>query len=279
MELSSLPTPWHSHGHPAPIRGSLGGARILTPVRNRKELSEHGRVATAVARQCDGDLFFLTPHDDGIRQVDPTAAPHEVESTLFDAETRSTADGRLLARQAGRMVGENDIDTLVLGASHDGSTVRRSPVERLATRAPCDAVVHNGRKLPETVSSVLLAFAGGPHSGVATDVAGSVAAAFDAWVDVLHVVETSATPERHARADELLDAATERLSHHDDVDRWKLEADDTTETLIEQSQYYDLLVLGVPTKNRLQRLIFGSTVRAVRNDGHCAVLMARDGTV
>lgn len=277
MDLSSLPMPWRGHGHPSLIRGSLSGTRVLAPVRDGREFRGHGRVAKAVADRRDGELFFVSPAIDGDAvSVDSADDLDAIENDVFTTERSMTLDAREFARRTESLVNTHDIDTLVLGASH-AEWVRRSPVERLAGRVSCDVVIHNGRPMPDTVSSVLLAFAGGPHSGVATDVAGDVAAAFDAWVDVLHVVEPSAGPDDLARADASLDAALARLAHHDDSDRWRLEAEDTTEALIEQSQYYDLLVLGMPTKSRLRQLIFGSTVRAVRNDGHSAVLVVQNG--
>ncbi len=157
-------------------------------------------------------------------------------------------------------------DTVVLPRAWDDSRLSpltRTPLETLLAGTDCSVAVPAG-PLPETVSSVLVPVAGGPHSAAATDVAGAIARAHGAWVDLLHVVPDD-DPDGHEHAEECLSAASARLADLDAVDTWTLEAPDVPEAIIEQSQYYGVTVVGAPRRRRLRQFLFGSTAGTVRD--------------
>lgn len=194
-----------------------------------------------------------------------------------------------------RTVEANDIDTLVVPSDSDTGWLRPRLADRIALRARCDVITVNGRRGFEHVPSILLAVAGGPHTGLATDLAGLIAADCDAWIDVLHVVEEDAEDAEDAgdaekegkegveecaehgrtRAEAYVEAAYRRIGRPDKTTTWVLEARDVASTIIEQSAYYGLTVVGAPTKGRLRRFISGSTNRSIRNNARSVVLSAR----
>jgi len=161
---------------------------------------------------------------------------------------------------------------------------------------------------PDRVSSVLVAVGPGPHSGATVDVAREIADATDAWLELFHVVPsdaaladepagaagttgsdgsdtgTAAAPGRGDDADgyaaageRLLDAARDRLGGFDRVDRWLVEDRSAAGAIVEQSPYYDLVVVGAPTTGTVGRFVFGSTTDTVVDDAEVPVVVVEAG--
>lgn len=129
---------------------------------------------------------------------------------------------------------------------------------------------------PGHVCSVLVAVADGPHSGATVDVAKRIAETADAWIELFHVIPSDDPPERtetavsedrtmdaRATGERLLATAGARLGEFDRVDRWLVENDAVADAIVDQSPYYDLVVVGAPTAGTVGRLVFGSTTDAV----------------
>lgn len=134
-----------------------------------------------------------------------------------------------------------------------------------------DVTVVNGEQL-HNVSSILVPIAGGPHSGLAIDAAQALAEAHDAWIELLHVVEPNTGDERAEESDDILSAGRNRLGEFDRVDTWLLEADDVGDAIVEQTDYYDVTILGAPQCSRLREFLFGSTTSTVEQDAGNTVL-------
>lgn len=153
------------------------------------------------------------------------------------------------------------------------------------------------------LSSVLVAVSGGPHSGATVDFAKALADEADAWVELFHVAPAgdaggatdaagtqrsddpgtdggrmgdhdgsgaddasgaSSAPEaRRPNGDRLLDAATDRLGGFERFDRWLVEGDTPADEIVEQSPYYDAVIVGASTTGTVGRFVFGCTTDAV----------------
>jgi nucleotide-binding universal stress UspA family protein len=148
----------------------------------------------------------------------------------------------------------------------------RSVATRVGGGVDCDVISVGGKHLSPDVSSILVPVAGGPHSGLAVDVARKLAEKHGAWVELLHIVPDSGDERAHADANRYITAASERLGEFATVDEWILEADDAADAIVEQSQYYDVTVLGAPQKNRLREFVFGSTTADVRSSAYSTVV-------
>jgi nucleotide-binding universal stress UspA family protein len=148
----------------------------------------------------------------------------------------------------------------------------RSVSTRVGGRVDCDVISVGGNRLSPDVSSILVPVAGGPHSGLAVDMARYLAEKHGAWLELLHVVPSSGDERAHADANRYVTAASERLGEFPTVDKWILEADDAADAIIDQSQYYDVTVLGAPQKNRLREFVFGSTTEDVRSSAYSTVV-------
>ncbi|EMA66928.1 UspA domain protein [Halorubrum aidingense JCM 13560] len=165
---------------------------------------------------------------------------------------------------------------------------------------------------PNRISSILVAVGPGPHSGATVDLARRLADATDAWLELFHVVpsdagveaaELDATDGRDgsdsggaggnhgnhgnhdaaadpvAAGEALLAAADDRLGDFERADRWLVEARSAADAIVEQSPYYDLVVVGAPTTGTVGRFVFGSTTDTVVDDAEVPVVVVEaDGT-
>ncbi|WP_164974753.1 universal stress protein [Halegenticoccus tardaugens] len=286
VALQSLP----SDGPTAPA-----GEAILVPILEADETSESRVLASALAAERGAEILFLRPvYSPGSMPVEfdgETRAEHHLVAkhvwrTTKDLAGATDVSGEVLVgrdpvRTVSEVVDGRDGATVVLQESPSGdfwNGVRQSVVERIATHVDADVVVANGRGTLDTVSSILVPVAGGPHSGFAVDAATALARRTGAWVDLVHVVDPDASDEERHRGEERLAAARERTDGFERVDPWLLEAEDVAGAIIEQADYYDVTVLGAPTKSRLRQFVFGSTTDAVRRDADAPVVIARRRT-
>lgn len=237
------------------------------------------RVAASVAAARGADLVVLragpAPPDAGGRAEEAVAGAVAVpwnsgsspDLDVVDAgrDERPPVDAAVAAAD------RHDAD-LVVAPGGPATGLDGGAAERLYAAAPCDVAVVGGRTPAERVASVLVPVAGGPHSRLAVDVAGSLAAATGAWVDVLHVVDPDATAERRAEAESSLAAAVDRLDADVRADTWLLAAPDPTAAIVEQSAYYDVTVVGAPRTGRLRRAVYGSASGTVRREARNATV-------
>lgn len=276
--------------------GSLGvsdhGDKILVPVAAGASVEQSSYLATALASDGAGEIVFLEvtlggreaplPDADGSADLERKAARRAFDATTAsrgDVSVTSLAEtGRSLSDVVPRVVEEHRISTVVLQDSPGspiGGEFSVNDVEKLGRRTDADVVVANGRGRLDEASSILVPIARGPHSGVAVDVAKTLAVRNDVWMDLLHVVPADPTRSRRNEASDLLEAAASRVEGFERVDSWTLEADDVATAIVEQESYYDTIVLGAPTKSRLQRFVGGFTSETVRNTVETSLVVTR----
>ena len=148
----------------------------------------------------------------------------------------------------------------------------------------------------DRIAAILVAVGSGPHSGATIDLARRLADATDAWLELFHVVPSDAALADSASAANesdgpgdaddyaeagaaLLSAARDRLGDFDRVDRWLVEDRTAAGAIVEQSPYYDLVVVGAPTTGTVGRFVFGSTTDTVVDDAEVPVVVVEgDGS-
>ena len=204
--------------------------------------------------------------------------------------------------------------TVPPGSSQRRRLLAGSAVETVAARAGCDVFVEKpatGAEPPvNPPERILLAVAGGPHSGIATDTARSLALPGDARVDVVHFVtdepdlgtgpgtkvgsefepepmpEFEVEPEsdsgtgpeiERGRASDVLRAA-ERALGDARVESTVRRTDRVAEALVERSGDYDVTVLGAPIRGLLRQLVFGTVPDAVTRRSETRIVMAKRNT-
>lgn len=273
------------------LSGDLDGSQLLVPLLTADVpvVTDQLRIAGALARATEATLYVVDPvagsdqsptvYEDGFTDGD------EAELLEWATETASsrTARGhgpfrftRKLVNGVLETIRTHDVDTLVVPSGSSTGLLRHGVTERLALRADCDVVTVNGKSGYEPVPSILLPVAGGPHSGMACDVARSLAEECDAWIDVLHVVDEDASEREREAAEEVVEGATRRINHPDATSTWVMSAEDAAAAIIEQSAYYGLTVVGAPTNGRLRRFLAGSTNQTIRDSAESVVLSVRN---
>jgi nucleotide-binding universal stress UspA family protein len=181
-------------------------------------------------------------------------------------------------------------------ASAEAPTVGDPVVEPAVREAAASTVTASHARLegldraerPDRMSSILVAVGAGAHTGATVDVAREIADATGAWLELFHVVPSDealvdgdatavdgdADPDEYAAAgDRLLSAARDRLGDFDRVDRWLVEDRTAAGAIVEQSPYYDLVVVGAPTTGPVGRFVFGSTTDTVIDDAEVPVVV------
>lgn len=277
-----------SNGRGSPVAGRFEGEHVLVPrlTADVPAVTDQLKVAAALARPSGATLSVLNP------TATPARAPETFRPTVEDADDEtllSWAMDQTAGPPAGGFAYTRDViggvlstvrsravDTLVLPGAPGEHRLREGLTKRIAAHADCDVVTVNGKTGYDRVASVLLPVAGGPHSGLAADIARSIADDSGAWVDVLHVLPENPTGQARTEARDLVDAVAARIDRPETTSTWLLEAEDVVEVITEQSRCYGLTILGAPTKGRLRRFVGGSTNRSVRAKARSAVLSTRN---
>ena len=221
----------------------------------------------------------------------PTESDRLVEAALewvdaFGSEALSVSmrlrRGRSIAHMIDREIEKRRIQTVVLEQT-DGTTGTESlfgdSIDSIFESVECDVVLATGAEHLEQLSTILVPIAGGPHSGLAVDIAKAIAVENDAWIELFHVIEPEADNDSRRDGERYIEAGLDRLGDFDRVDTWLFEAPDVAEAIIEQTQYYDITVLGAPQTGRLRRFVFGSKSESVRERAESTVITARSADV
>lgn len=164
------------------------------------------------------------------------------------------------------------------GESRRSSVVLGTTVDRLVRRAPCDLYVERIGRTADGVDQLLLPVAGGPHVRPAATAAVAIAAANDAGVTVVSVVEPG--EEREAASGWIADGV-EALAAGDGpdvaVDTGVREAERVDDALVDLAETHDVLVFGATRRSRLHERLVGSVPRRVADRTDRTVILARAG--
>ncbi|MFD1646834.1 universal stress protein [Haloarchaeobius litoreus] len=263
------------------IGGSKGAskARTLYPIFQRESDTVLG-IAGAIAASLDTQLLI------GEVETGTDTASYEttrdVAETVLRAREHVAIDADVLGHS---LTGPTPIEAIDTAATmfHVNIIVLGNDTSEqleglIAKRTGCDTVVVNGRFQRESVASILVPIAGGPHSGAAVNVASAVAAANDARLELVHILETTDSGAGREEAAELLETGAARVPESIDVDTRIIDEDDVTSEIIDESDHHDLTVIGAPRKGTLRRLIFGSKAAEIREQARNTVVMARKGS-
>ena len=269
----------------------LAGDRILLPLTEQDEQRIRSQIAVTVplARKLEASILVINP------VTLPEQLPYEMSTSegtprqLLDW-TLNTIDEspvppegivrfcRQVAEGVMQAISEHDIDLVVLPANSGVEGVLNGDITRQIERgADCDVVVIDRFPQQASRTKTLLPIAGGPHSGLAVDVAASLVSESNVWVEILHVIGSDPSTEQQERAEQFVTTARDRFGTSGNVDTWVLEADEPMDAIIEQSQHYDLTIIGAPTTSRLRQFVSGSKSRTIASDAQSGVLVVRKG--
>lgn len=275
MSINSEGQPWPQTLTHEDLEWPSSEQRVLVPFHEAVNRAETGALGGSVAFGSDGELYLLHAVDSAdVASSESVREQSELQLDVrdeFDVPVTDVVE-EFSPDVLDSFVDAYSITTAVIDEDQDVFTSR----DGSARTKRCHTLVGTGMDAFESPSSILVPVASGPHSGLATKIAQSIARAYDCWIELFHVVPEDASQETETDARDLLAAYEHRLDDDVEVDRHVYEATDPADAIVEHSEYHSVTILGAPRKGKLRRFVFGSTVDDVkRNVGRGPVLTAR----
>lgn len=273
-----------------------GGYTLAVAVANPAHVEQLMRTAIDVAAANGGSVHVVTVahkpptspfavfSDDVIVQEYAGGRREVLERAVDAAEgTTVSADGDVLvgtnvADAILTAVDDLDADALLLGWRGTPSpedVVLGTTIDPVLRRAPCDVLVEKVGTQADGVESILLPVAGGRHADLAVEVAGAIASANDAALEVLSVLGHGTTTDDRETARKHVDSAASPLEGIVTVERTIREDDDVVAGIVAAATDHDLVVLGATRRGLLRRRLVGSIPRIVGSHVDLPVIMTR----
>lgn len=141
----------------------------------------------------------------------------------------------------------------------------------------CDAMTVTGIEYLDSIDSVLVPIAGGPHSGMAIDVGLALARSNDASLELLHV--HGPADEAREEGELILERGMDRVGDYENADATLQESTDIQGTILDHTSTADVTVLGAPQEGLLRRFVFGTVPEEVVERADRTILTAHRGGV
>lgn len=264
--------------------------RLLVPVANPETADRLLDTAIDIAR--DRGLSLLVVH---VVVAPMQLSLEQARDELDVDEERAVVDYALeYAREAGvpatgrirfgrgvargvLTIAEDDVEAILLGwrgRPRRRDIVLGSYIDEILADAPCDVLVKRIDRDRTTVSSILVPVAGGPNTEYAAEIAGSLARAHGARIELVTVVSTGDRAEiEDGRT--LLTRTSAALGAVESVEETVLVGEDVVETICVRSSEHDVTVLGAAQGGLLRRTLVGDVAEAIGRDAESAVVVAK----
>ncbi|MGD2252921.1 MAG: amino acid permease [Anaerolineales bacterium] len=264
---------------------------VLVPVSTMEQSRILGQIGAVLAHAYGGELLALH-----VVQVPPQL--NLGEGRLFLKEGRAHLDevirqaksvevpvhtvirlGRNVAEAVRKTALENASDVIVLGWPGYTRTQGRlfgSVIDPIVDNPPTDVVVVRYRKR-RPVRSVIVPVAGGPNSRRAVRIGIAMAMSGEdgpAKVVLLHVLPVGAGSGGMKRAQHAMDYILEGIDYAP-IERRIVEGTDIVDTVIEQSQGQDLIVLGATEEPLFKNLLVGRLPERIVRRAEVSVLVVK----
>lgn len=243
---------------------------VLVPVANPDTAMNLVNFAAAIARAHDGHVTVL--------QVVPVPEQQPLDTSRYKARARQSLLERVLAQRdrydvpiegitrLARHVPQGILDTigeespqvLVMGWNARQATEDRQGLghilDEVLQNAPCNIVIVRG-EWQDSMSSILVPAAGGPHAPVAAQFALDVTEQTGGEVALLNVkTDDETTLEERL---ELVNSLREELSAPERVEPCVIEAETPLEGILKALEEHDAVFLGASEHDFLDRQLFG----------------------
>jgi len=248
---------------------TMGGRPVLGTLLDPTDDAQARELSFALARDRGAPVRFLSPlrpPEAAAQGTTSATVPTNGPPVRYATPEGETQRGRSPETVVAEEAADASADIVVVErptSESPGIGIRRGTTDRIVAGAPTDAVVANGHGDLSDLASILVPVAGGPHSGLAVEMACALAKHTDAWVELFTVIPSNASAEERSKGAEQLAQARQSAGEFENLDTWLYEDDDPAMAIAEQSEYYDAVVMGAPTKGRIRRTVFGSTADSV----------------
>jgi nucleotide-binding universal stress UspA family protein len=273
----------------AMLETSSSTGSILVPVANPETVTQLVSTATDLAEDQHLDLELLTvirvPEqlplsageqfmngqrdllNDAIELV--TNPNIEVSGRVRFA--RSVAGGILSA------IEDHDIQIALLGwrgRPRRRDIVLGSHLDYVLKHATCDILVERMDKTPN-IETILLPVAGGPNTKLAATTAGSLARAHDADLHVITIRSPTNSSREHTQAESMLQQVISNFTQVPTITQEVIEDESVTEAIVDQSEDFDLMILGAASNTLLRRSLIGSMPEQIGRESSCPIIIAK----
>lgn len=264
------------------------GYQIMVSVANPETAPTLVKYANFIARAKDAEIIImsmvtvpdLTPLSEADRFIEETRDLINETSQLVEDQLPVQSIiryGHNVARGIISSVKERNTALLILGWR--GYTrwehfTMGSTLDPLIEQAPCDIIIVKAdEKEPEKeINRILFPSKGkSPHGKLAADVVNLIAKRFDAEVTILHVMQKDETESDARKMMESIAELIQNVNHSIKI----VEGDDLVNTIVGESESYDLVVIGAATESPFQRLLFGSVPERIAKSCSKTVLMVK----
>lgn len=140
----------------------------------------------------------------------------------------------------------------------------------------CNTIIVSRIGDVESIESILVPVARGPHSGYAVDIGMALARQNGATLELLHIYLAD-DEDGLSNGEEVLETASNRLNGDVRAEQTLLEAEDIPDAIIDHTRPFDITVFGAPREGKLRRFILGTIPETVSEEAEGTVLIAHRG--
>lgn len=174
---------------------------------------------------------------------------------------------------------DSDSDAVLLGwrsrRSQRADIVLGGTVDTVVREADCDVLVERVGPVSKETESILVPMAGGPHAEFASEIARAIAHTTGGRIELASVVDPDASETEREQAHDVIERTVAEMGTDSTVETRFIEADDVADGIVEESENFDLVVVGATREGLLQQLVFGSIPEEVGKRAEGAVIMAK----
>lgn len=270
----------------------MSDARLVLPVANPETASRLLETAVDIASDRDLELLVVhvvvVPDQTSLEQARASMDADPGESVVSDTVDGARAAGveatglvRYGHDVAGSLVSladGDDVEAMLLGwhgRPRRRDVVLGSYIDTVLREAACDVLVERIDRDRGPITSTLVPVAGGPHTKFATEIAGAVARAHDARIELVTVIESSADDAAVADARSLLDRTAPSLGAVESVTQTVVREDDVVDAIRQATVDHDVAVLGAGGSGRLHRIVATDVAEAIARQAESDVVLCR----
>jgi amino acid transporter/nucleotide-binding universal stress UspA family protein len=264
---------------------------VLVPVADQEQAHILGQIGAILAQDNQGEVLALH-----VVRVPPQLTLGEgrlflkegrayLETVIQQAKAQEVPVhtiirlGRNVAEAVRKTALENASDLILLGwpgYTRTSGSVYGSVIDAIVDNPPTDvAVVRYRARRP--LRSILVPVAGGPNGRRSVKMAVSMARAGEngpVKVTLVHVVPVGARSADQVRAEQVFKYVTEGI-YHEHMEKRIVEGTNVVETVLAQTEGYDLIIVGATAEPLFKNLLLGSISEQIANRAAVTVIIVK----
>lgn len=260
--------------------------RAIVPMSGGERTDTVMDVASAICGARDGEVIVMNVNQQAeadprlVEMVERYHPPRGAPAPVHLIHQRSSDVGGAIVATARR----ERCDVLIMGWrgwTRSERAVIGTVIDPVLRESLCDVILVNDHGLPDRVERILLLTSGGPNARTAAPFGVDLAKSFEAKLHVLSVV-TPDTPDAEATGESHISKTLEPISFADlrYVEREVEVSAQPLQTIIQEAQRFDLLIIGAAPRNWRGEIHADSFVaRVTRNVGITSLVVRGRQTV